>query len=94
MSSVSYTHLDLPGFAQAHKAVARPSLPVTGCAEGWDKAHVHQPMHHLVQGALVGNVELFRIMRAFFLRISADRGAGRAADLGNTRPERAFPNLL
>ena len=41
----------------------------------------HQPAHHLVERALIGHVKLLGIVRTLLLRVAADRGARRAADL-------------
>ena len=66
---------DLSVLAKAHKAVAGPALPVTGGAERWDIAEFHQPLHDLIKRALIGNIELLGVMRAFFFGVASDRGA-------------------
>ena len=48
---------------------------------------LHQPVHHFVQGPLVGHVKLLRVVGPLFFRVAAHRGAGSAADLGDADPQ-------
>ena len=50
-------------------------------------AVLHQPADHLVQGALVGHVELLGVVGALLLGVAAHRGAGAAADLGDAQAQ-------
>ena len=55
-------------------------------------AVLHEPAHHLVQGALIRHVELLGIVGTLVgsvARVAAHRGTGAAADLGDAQMEQA-----
>ena len=74
--------LNLPAFAQAHKAVAGTSLTVTRGTEAWDIAKFHEPVYDFIKRAVITHVKL---CGAFFLRfgfiVASDACAGASADL-------------
>ena len=86
--------LDLAALAQAHEPVPCAARPVAGSAEGRNKAHVHKPGDNLVQAALVGYIELFRIVGPFRFVITAYGGAGCSGNLGNAQMQRPGPDSL
>ena len=85
---------NLSALAQSHEAVARTPRAVACRAEGRNVIVFHQPADHLIQGALIRDIELFRVVRAFFFCVSAHGGPGRSADLGDAEAEQPAADSL
>ena len=77
---------DLLALAQGHEPVPGASLTIAGGAEAWHIAQADEPVDYLIQGTLVADIKLGRIVvLVLFLKIAAYAGAGAAADLGNAQ---------
>lgn len=86
---------NLSALAERHKAVAGASLPIACRAEAGDVVQLHEPAHHLIQGAAVADIELCGIVvRCLWHIVTAHTGAGTAADLGDAQREDTFPHGL
>ena len=69
---------DLTALAQAHEAVAGAALAVAGGAEATEYSpSLHQPVHNLVERALIGYIELLGVVRALLFGIAADARYGK-----------------
>ena len=86
--------LNLSGLAKRHKAVAGSPFSVASGTERRNIAEVHKPFHHFIESSLVGNIKLLRIMRSFFVRVSANGSSGRTGNLGNPHGERFLPHFF
>ena len=78
--------LNLSFFAQRHKAIAGSAFTVACGAEAGNIIHLHQPVHDLVKGTPINDIELlgFCILRLWFA-VAADTCFGTAANLGDTK---------
>ena len=77
---------NLLALAQGHEPVPGAALTIAGGTEAWHIAQADEPVDYLVQGTLVADIKLGRIVVLFlFLHIAAYAGAGAAANLGNAQ---------
>ena len=74
--------LDLTALAQAHKTVSRSSFAITCGTETRNITKVHQPVYNLIQGSIITDIKLCRIIIfRFRFYITANARSGTSADL-------------